>query len=204
MSTAGYWPWWAGAAALGAITVGFWMAVRRPLGVTGVLARFVNLREEIEAERKDAALALADEAALAAALVAATRESFGDAMSPSLTPLPMPAVRRSGARPRLAAHALFLGGLVAGGLLSRLLRGGLASGPGLGDAYARVVCGGWRACAVLIAGGALVGFGTALAGGCSSGHGLFGCARLQPGSLVATASFFGAAVGVSLFLEGGL
>jgi hypothetical protein len=202
MSAASYWPWWAGAAALGAITVGFWIAVRRPLGVTGVLARFVNLREEVEAERKDAALS--DEAALTAALVAATRESFGDAMPPSLTPLPMPAVRLTGARPRLAAHALFLGGIVAGGLASRILRGGLAAGPGPGDAYARIVCGGWQACAMLVLGGALVGFGTTLAGGCSSGHGLFGCARLQPGSLLATASFFGAAVGVSLLLQGGL
>jgi uncharacterized protein len=202
MPAAGYWPWWAGACALGAVTVGFWIAVRRPLGVTGILARFANLREEVEAERKDAALS--DEAVLTAALVAATRESFGDAMPPSLTPLPMPAVRLSGSRPRLAAHALFLGGLVAGGLASRLLRGGLAAGPGLGEAYARVVCGGWRACAVLALGGALVGFGTTLAGGCSSGHGLFGCARLQPGSLLATASFFGAAVGVSLMLQGRL
>jgi uncharacterized membrane protein YedE/YeeE len=200
MSAAAYWPWWAGAAALGAITVGFWIAVHRPLGVTGVLARFVNLREEVQAERRDAALS--DEAALTAALVAATRESFGDAMPPSLTPLPMPAVRLAGARPRLAAHALLLGGIVAGGLASRLLRGGLAdSGPG--DAYVRIVCGGWRACAVLVLGGALVGFGTTLAGGCSSGHGLFGCARLQPGSLLATASFLGAAVGVSLLLQGG-
>jgi hypothetical protein len=57
---------------------------------------------------------------------------------------------------------------------------------------------------MLVLGGALVGFGTTLAGGCSSGHGLFGCARLQPGSLLATASFFGAAVGVSLVLKGGL
>jgi hypothetical protein len=200
--SAAYWPWWAGAAALGAITVGFWIAIRRPLGVTGVIARFVNLREELNAERKDAALS--DEAALEAALLAATRESFGDAMPASLTPLPMPAVRRSSGRPRLAGHGLFLVGLVAGGLFSRLVRGGLAAGPGLGDAYAQVVCGGWWACAVLAFGGALVGFGTTLAGGCSSGHGLFGCARLQPGSLLATASFFGAAVGVSLVLKGGL
>ena len=190
---AAYWPWWAGAAALGGITVAFWMAIHRPLGVTGVIARFVNFREEMAAERKD--LALSDEAALEAALLAATRESFGEAAHASLTPLPMPAVRRSGGRPRLAAHGLFLVGLVAGGL---------AAGPGVGDAYAQVVCGGWRALAVLALGGALVGLGTTLAGGCSSGHGLFGCARLQPGSLLATASFFGAAVGVSLALKGGL
>ncbi|MCC3652956.1 YeeE/YedE family protein [Streptomyces sp. S07_1.15] len=54
--------------------------------------------------------------------------------------------------------------------------------------------------AVLFAGGILVGFGTRLAGGCSSGHGLSGCGRLRPVSLVATAVFFGTAVAVSFLL----
>ena len=54
--------------------------------------------------------------------------------------------------------------------------------------------------ALLFAGGVLVGFGTRLAGGCSSGHGLSGCGRLRPVSLVATAVFFGTAVAVSFLL----
>jgi uncharacterized membrane protein YedE/YeeE len=54
--------------------------------------------------------------------------------------------------------------------------------------------------AVLFVGGILVGFGTRLAGGCSSGHGLSGCGRLQPVSIVATAVFFGTAVLVSFLL----
>ncbi|NMI00578.1 YeeE/YedE family protein, partial [Pseudonocardia acidicola] len=54
--------------------------------------------------------------------------------------------------------------------------------------------------AVLFVGGVLVGFGTRLAGGCSSGHGLSGCGRLRPVSLVATAVFFGTAVLVSFLL----
>jgi uncharacterized protein len=53
---------------------------------------------------------------------------------------------------------------------------------------------------VLFLGGVLVGFGTRLAGGCSSGHGLSGCGRLQPVSIVATAVFFGTAVLVSFLL----
>lgn len=51
-----------------------------------------------------------------------------------------------------------------------------------------------------VRGGILVGFGTRLAGGCSSGHGLSGCGRLRPVSLVATAVFFGTAVAVSFLL----
>ena len=43
-------------------------------------------------------------------------------------------------------------------------------------------------------GGAMVGFGTRLAGGCTSGRGLSGVSRLAAASLVATASFFGAAI----------
>jgi len=52
----------------------------------------------------------------------------------------------------------------------------------------------------LLGGGALVGFGSAACGGCTAGHGLTGCARLSPGSLVATAAFFGAAIATSLLL----
>jgi uncharacterized membrane protein YedE/YeeE len=43
--------------------------------------------------------------------------------------------------------------------------------------------------AVVIVGGLLVGFGTRLGGGCTSGHGVCGIARLSPRSIVATATF---------------
>jgi uncharacterized protein len=42
---------------------------------------------------------------------------------------------------------------------------------------------------LLIAGGLLVGFGTQLGGGCTSGHGVCGLARGSPRSLVATVTF---------------
>lgn len=48
---------------------------------------------------------------------------------------------------------------------------------------------------VLIAGGLLVGVGTALGSGCTSGHGVCGLARLSPRSLVATLTFM--AVGIA-------
>ena len=41
----------------------------------------------------------------------------------------------------------------------------------------------------LVAAGLLVGFGTRLGGGCTSGHGVCGLARLSPRSLAATTSF---------------
>lgn len=46
---------------------------------------------------------------------------------------------------------------------------------------------------LLIAGGLLVGFGTRLGSGCTSGHGVCGLARLSPRSLVATATFMAVA-----------
>lgn len=44
----------------------------------------------------------------------------------------------------------------------------------------------------LILAGALVGFGTRMGSGCTSGHGVCGLGRLSPRSLVATLSFMGA------------
>jgi hypothetical protein len=42
---------------------------------------------------------------------------------------------------------------------------------------------------VTVVGGLIVGFGTRLGGGCTSGHGVCGLARLSPRSLAATAIF---------------
>ena len=43
--------------------------------------------------------------------------------------------------------------------------------------------------ALLVAGGLLVGFGSVMGSGCTSGHGVCGIARLSPRSLAATAIF---------------
>jgi hypothetical protein len=71
-----FWPWWLGAASFAVVTVGCCVVARRPLGVSGVLARFVRLRAELDDERRRRALA-ADEGAVEAALLAATAEAFG-------------------------------------------------------------------------------------------------------------------------------
>ncbi|WP_159672701.1 YeeE/YedE family protein, partial [Streptomyces mexicanus] len=92
--------------------------------------------------------------------------------------------------------SIFLGGWIAAVTSGRFqLRSDM--GPGFrnlvtADPIAMVV--------LLFVGGVLVGFGTRLAGGCNSGHGLNGCGRLRPVSLVATAVFFGTAVAVSFLL----
>jgi hypothetical protein len=200
-----YWPCWLVAPALGALTVGYWIVTRRPLGVSGVLARFSRVREEVAFDRGNEVLA-AETAALEAAMAAATAEAFGDAGAPDPGAAPPPTDTPAPTRgrvcaptPRLSAHATFLLGIVAGGALAAVGRGTfgapLGALPGLG---------GPGVLAALGLGGLLVGFGASLSGGCSAGHGLTGCGRLMPGSLVSTAAFFAAAVGVSLLLAGRL
>jgi uncharacterized protein len=46
---------------------------------------------------------------------------------------------------------------------------------------------------MLVAGGLIVGAGVSLSGGCTSGHGVCGIARLSPRSIAATATFMAAA-----------
>jgi hypothetical protein len=222
-----YWPFWVTAPALGTITVGYWILLRRPLGVSGVLARFSRVREEAAVDRGFAALE-ADREQLEAAMLAMTEEAFGIApeedevsmegplappsattFDPAIAQPPdatsvfeQPKGRACAPTPTLWEHALFLGALVAGGLLASLVRGsfGAISVPGAG--FSRAVAQGAGGLLALAGGGVLVGFGTALCGGCTAGHGLTGCGRLMPGSLVSTAVFFATAVGVSFLIAG--
>jgi uncharacterized membrane protein YedE/YeeE len=76
-----------------------------------------------------------------------------------------------------AWRALFLAGLVGGAGLFYALHG---HAPHARPYFPRTL---------LIAAGLLVGLGTGLARGCTSGHGVCGLARLSPRSLAATVIF---------------
>ena len=54
---------------------------------------------------------------------------------------------------------------------------------------------------LLIVAGLLVGFGTRLANGCTSGHGVCGMARLSPRSIAATATFMAGAAATVFILR---
>lgn len=54
----------------------------------------------------------------------------------------------------------------------------------------------------LISGGLLVGFGTRLGSGCTSGHGVCGIARVSPRSIAATCVFLGTGMLVATLLAG--
>jgi uncharacterized membrane protein YedE/YeeE len=53
----------------------------------------------------------------------------------------------------------------------------------------------------IVIAGLLVGFGTRLGSGCTSGHGVCGLSRLSPRSLVATLSFMGAGFAIVYVLR---
>lgn len=81
---------------------------------------------------------------------------------------------RSGDR---STNVAFVGGLAIAGLLARLFVPSAVS-----TAWAPSTL-------AAIAAGVLVGYGTQLGGGCTSGHGLCGMSRLSPRSIVATVVF---------------
>ena len=78
-----------------------------------------------------------------------------------------------------------LGMLAAPATLSWVAPPDLLSAPRIDASYALVVIA-----------GLLVGFGTRLGSGCTSGHGVCGLSRLSPRSLVATGSFMAAGFGM--------
>jgi uncharacterized protein len=93
----------------------------------------------------------------------------------------------------------FFVGLVAGGLLFALVRGG----PGF-DGYGwltRTFSSDLAIGVILLVAGLLIGFGAKTAGGCTSGNGLTGTSMLSRAALAATATFFGTAIVVSFAIE---
>ncbi|MBR59135.1 MAG: hypothetical protein CMH54_14090 [Myxococcales bacterium] len=88
----------------------------------------------------------------------------------------------------------FFLGLILGGVLSAVMAGGIETSWALGRFDALIDQGrGFKAVWMLI-GGFLVGFGTRLAGGCTSGHGIFGLANFEKASLVTVLCFMAAGV----------
>ncbi|WP_028930771.1 YeeE/YedE family protein [Pseudonocardia asaccharolytica] len=211
-----YWPWWAGAIGLALVAVGFTLATNRFLGVSSAWDRVLHWRAERQIERQNALFA--DDRALAEMLAAATAEHFGahpaappapDAAREDTPPRgqePGPTAGEGSQATSLRPAPLFTQAVL---LLSIFVGGGIAAASAgrfdlrldMGEGFSEIVTSNPITMVVLLfVGGVLVGFGTRLAGGCSSGHGLSGCGRLQPVSLLATAVFFGAAVVMSFLL----
>lgn len=87
-----------------------------------------------------------------------------------------------------------LGGLVIGGVISAVLGGGWEPTWDLGRFDSEVGWGNGGKVAWMFVGGLFIGFGTRLAGGCTSGHGIFGMANLELPSIISTVSFMAAGI----------
>ena len=88
---------------------------------------------------------------------------------------------------------LFIGGLFLGGLTLKILNPNAFSGSLTSEPWTTAMA------------GLLVGFGTVLGSGCTSGHGVCGISRLSARSLVATILFIAAGVvAVAIFRKIGV
>lgn len=106
---------------------------------------------------------------------------------------------------RIAGISGILGGLLAPSAREWAWRAAFLVGLLAGPVLLRLLSGHWPEVRVdvswpmLAAAGLLVGFGTRLGSGCTSGHGVCGLARLSPRSLAAVATFMAAAA-LTVFL----
>jgi uncharacterized protein len=111
-----------------------------------------------------------------------------------------PYFRRGAVRSGRHWRLPFVLGLVLGGFLSAALSGGWAPTWDLGIFDQVLGFGPAGKLAWMFAGGLLIGFGTRLAGGCTSGHGIFGLANLELPSLIATISFMAGGIATTQLL----
>lgn len=204
-----YATWWITAISLSGITLLYWLILKLPLGVSGSWARIVLWKREAFITKADKPFQ-AEPNTMLDALMAATLEAFGeDAVQQALS-------KHDGKIPGLSTisqgktvpnrlpwtgHLLFLLMVPVGALITSYAMGIFSFQFDLGELHRELFGSGFSYVLTLVIGGILIGFGTQLSGGCTTGHGLSGVSRLIPVSLVATASFFGAAVITSLLLS---
>ncbi|WP_374391827.1 YeeE/YedE family protein [Sphingopyxis sp.] len=89
-----------------------------------------------------------------------------------------------------AMAAAFIVGLPIGAALVALLLGGVVT---------RYPTATWQ----IVVGGLLVGYGTRLGSGCTSGHGVCGMARLSPRSIAATLIFMASGIATVALMRAG-
>jgi uncharacterized protein len=199
-----YLNWWLAGLALGGLAALQWLLERRTLGVSGFVQRSMQFFLRREAAQQEQRVITADRDELRAALLAATAEDAGE----ELMPLPVTtASQGTDAKPlgRLITSRgalMYVIGIAVGGAVAALQRGTFGAST-LGPRFEELWGDGLLAVLALFGGGVLVGIGTRMAGGCTSGHGLSGCSRFQVGSLVSTCIFMAAAVAMTFVLRRG-
>jgi len=202
-----YWPWWVSAIGLAVITIGFALSFKRPLGTSGSWTRVVTWRNDKIIEKAEAPFRNSPKM-LEDALMRATIEEFGEtkvnevlarrsgvATVPAFDPTRMPV------RIPWTVHLTFLTMLIVGGFVASTFHGSFDIRFTLGELHTHYFGHGMGSWFTLIIGGVLVGFGTQLGGGCTSGHGLSGVSRFVPASLLATIFFVGGGIVASFVMQ---
>jgi len=200
-----YWSWWQGGLALGGLTVLFRLLLHRPLGVSGSWLKIASSRQEWLADHQAQQFAN-DQAAVSHALLQATLAQFGEqalaGRQPGSDSNKQADPKNSGASPAsVGQHAVFLVCIFIGGLLAALYTGRFSVDLELSQLLTSLSHGVAQSWLYLLFGGMMVGFGTQMAAGCTSGHGLSGCAQLSVASLAATGIFFSCAVFTAMFFS---
>jgi uncharacterized membrane protein YedE/YeeE len=168
------WPWWVSGPLIGLYAVAFFVFAKRNLGASsGFPAALEALRGADDPSNLD--------------------------LSHPDDPLALP---KNGRDPAPRWRLWWMGGLLLAGLLDWAL-GGQSSGtldlPGFTDTFHGLALPGRLA--ILGLGGILIGFGTRMSGGCTSGHAIFGISQRQGPSLAATATFFASGMATAFLLR---
>ncbi len=203
-----YWSWWFSAIALAVLAISFFVLTRRTISGSGNWMRLIlrdNRDDIIQAEGpfRDNPAMLKD------ALMKATLEEFGykkvvgflaERKGEVISDEKIKTLRTTD-HTHWTVHMFFLVMLIIGGFVASTINGTFEFRSNLGELHTSLFGGGVGYWITLIFGGAMLGFGSQLGGGCSFGHGLGGCPRLVPSSLIATATFFVTAIIVSIVIH---
>jgi len=202
-----YWPWWLGALGLWAVCCANFILLGRLLGVSGSWAKVVGWRESRKLEKASQHLVQSQDE-ISSALMAETLAEFGEDALQEFQSTPKAGVEtKKVALDNLESstpwtvHLTFLICLFIGAIGMASLTGQFELRYELSPVHSQIFGEPWEVWLALLFGGMMVGFGTQMAGGCSSGHGLSGCARLIPASLLATMVFMVSAIFLSMLME---
>lgn len=202
-----YWPWWLGALGLWGVCCANFILLGRLLGVSGSWAKVVGWRESRKLEKASQHL-VQNQDEISSALMAETLAEFGEDALQEFQSKPEAALEtKKVALDNLESstpwmvHLTFLICMFVGAIATASLTGQFELRYELSPVHSQIFGEPWEVWLALLFGGMMVGFGTQMAGGCSSGHGLSGCARLIPASLLATMVFMVSAIFLSMLME---
>jgi len=203
-----YWSWWLGALALGLFAVIFTFLTGKPLGVSGSWLSIAR-RKDDAVLKKSAEILDADQDQIKDDLMAMTMAEFGEDVADEIPQ------RREGEENATASpgssmkqdytpwtvHVVFLLTMFIGSYLATITTGEFSLSIQLSSIHSEIFENTGEAWLALLFGGMMVGFGTQMAGGCTSGHGLSGTAQLIPASLLSTIIFFSSASALTFLMN---